>query len=237
MSVFDVIAFDADDTLWHNERLYVDTQAKFAQLLALYHEPEWINARLYETEMRNLQHFGYGIKGFALSMIETAVELTEGRISGKDVQALIDLAKEMLDADVQLLDMVREVIIQLANNYRLMVITKGDLLDQETKIARSSLGAYFQQIEVVSQKSRERYERLLKKHAVEPSRFLMVGNSLRSDILPVLEIGGYAVHIPYEITWSHEDSNPPPTGQPGYYQLEHMGKLPALLAKLEQQGK
>lgn len=237
MSMFDVIAFDADDTLWHNERLYVDTQTKFAQLLARYHEPKWINARLYETEMRNLQHFGYGIKGFALSMIETAVELTEGRISGKDIQTLIDLAKEMLDAEVQLLVKVRETIIQLAQNYRLMVITKGDLLDQETKIARSGLGAYFQHIVVVSQKSRERYERLLQKHALEPSRFLMVGNSLRSDILPVLETGGYAVHIPYEITWSHEVTDPPPTGQPGYFQLEHMGQLPALLAKLERHGK
>ena len=236
MSLFDVIAFDADDTLWHNERLYVDTQAKFANLLAQYHEPEWIGARLYQTEMRNIQHFGYGIKAFALSMIETAVELTEGRISGHDIQALIDLAKEMLNADVQLLDKVRETLSELAVHYHLMVITKGDLLDQETKITRSGLAGYFQQIEVVSHKTRGRYERLLRKHALAPSRFLMVGNSLRSDIWPILELGGYAVHIPYELTWTHEVSDPPPVEQPGFYQLEHVGQLPTLLEKIERKG-
>lgn len=237
MSLFDVIAFDADDTLWHNERLYAAAQIKFAQLLAHYHEPEWISARLYETEARNLQHFGYGIKGFALSMIETALELTEGRISGHDIQALIDLAKEMLNADVQLLDKVSETLSIVAIKYRLMVITKGDLLDQETKITRSGLSGYFQHIEVVSQKSRERYKRLLKKYSLAPSRFLMVGNSMRSDIWPVLEIGGHAVHIPYEITWSHEAVDPPRTEQPGFYQLEHLAQLPALLEQIEQKGK
>ncbi len=232
MSKFDMIAFDADDTLWHNERLYVNAQTKFAELLSQYHKPEWVSERLYQTETQNIQHFGYGIKAFALSMIETAVELTEGRISGKDVQAVINLAKEMLTADVELLDHVRETIPQLVANHRLMLITKGDLLDQETKIVRSGLGEYFQYIEVVSHKTRESYERVLKRYSLVPEHFMMVGNSLKSDILPILELGGNAIYIPYELTWLHEIADTPPEGQRGYYLLEHMGQLPALLERL-----
>jgi len=236
MIVFDVIAFDADDTLWHNERMYVRAQARFAQLLSQYHDPEWINESLNQTEVRNIQHFGYGVKAFALSMIETAVELTEGRVSGQDIKVLVDLAKEMLGTEVELLAHVRETIPQLSAKYHLMVITKGDLLDQETKLARSGLESYFQQIEVVSQKTSESYERLLKKYSIAPQRFLMVGNSLRSDILPVLELGGSAVHIPYETTWIHEIAEPPDDGHPGYFALEHLGQLPALLDQLEQKA-
>lgn len=146
MSRFDVIAFDADDTLWHTERLYVDAQARFVELLARYHNPQWIQTRLDETEGRNLAHFGYGVKAFALSMIETAVELTEGRITGGDIQTLIGMAKEMLHADIELLDTVAETIPQVAQDYSLMALTKGDLLDQETKINRSGLRQYFQHI-------------------------------------------------------------------------------------------
>lgn len=234
MSVFDLIAFDADDTLWHNERLYVDAQARFAQLLAHYHSPEWVSERLYQTETRNLQHFGYGIKAFALSMIETSIELTEGRISGQDIRVIVDLAKAMLNAEVELLGFVRETLDQLAKRYPLMVITKGDLLDQESKMSRSGLQGYFRHVEVVSQKTPETYARLLARHAIEARRFLMIGNSLRSDILPILELGGSAIHIPYETTWLHEMADPPPVGQPGYFRLENMGQLPTLLEKLEQ---
>jgi len=233
MSNFDVIAFDADDTLWHNERLYVDAQARFAQLLSHYRNPEWIGERLYQTETQNIQHFGYGIKAFALSMIETAVDLTEGRLSGQDVQALINLAKGMLSAEVQLLDHVAETIPQLASNHRLMLITKGDLLDQENKIARSGLGEYFRYIEVVSQKTRETYERVLKRYSLAPERFLMIGNSLKSDIWPILELGGNAVYIPYETTWLHEAAEAPDEKQKGYYSVGHMGQLPALIEQLE----
>jgi len=236
MSAFDIIAFDADDTLWHNERLYVDAQARFAQLLASYHEPAWISERLYQTESRNIQHFGYGIKSFALSMIETAVELTEGRVSGGDIRKIIDLAREMLSAEVQLLKNVSETIGELSKTRRLMVITKGDLLDQETKLTRSGLKNYFRHIEVVSEKTRESYAYLLEKYALQPQRFLMIGNSLRSDILPVLELGGSAVHVPYELTWLHEAADAPPAGQPRYYQIEHLGQLPGLLAQLDQPG-
>jgi putative hydrolase of the HAD superfamily len=233
MSRFEVIAFDADDTLWHNERLYVSTQAKLKQLLAHYHRPEWIDERLYQTEMRNLQHFGYGIKAFALSMIETAVELTEGRIAGADIQTIIDSAKEMLAADVELLEHVAETLASLTNIYALMLITKGDLRDQEIKIARSGLAQHFRHIEIVSDKSRESYDVLLRRRGIAPERFLMVGNSLRSDILPVLALGASAVYVPYQLTWVHEAAEPPPADQPGYYEVEHLGLLPGLLERLE----
>jgi putative hydrolase of the HAD superfamily len=230
--VFDVVAFDADDTLWHNERLYAAAQDRFVELLAHYHEPEWIRERLFQTETRNLQHFGYGIKAFALSMIETAVELTEGRICGEDIQALIGVAKGMLSAEVELLPHVAETIPRLAAHRRLIVITKGDLLDQEGKVARSGLAGYFEHVEVVSEKTTASYAALLGRLGIAAERFVMVGNSLRSDILPVLELGGRAVHIPYALTWAHEMVDPPPAGQPGYHRIEHLGQLPALLDEI-----
>lgn len=234
MPRFDMIAFDADDTLWHNERLYIGAQVQLKQLLAEYHSPEWIDARLYETEMRNVQHFGYGIKGFALSMIETAVELTEGRITGNDILTIIDIARQMLAADVELFEHAADTLALLAERYPLMVITKGDLRDQEVKIARSGLAPYFRHVEIVSDKTPESYAAVLRRYAIAPERFLMVGNSIRSDILPVLALGASAVYVPYELTWVHESAEPP-AGAPGYYELEHLGLLPALLADLERQ--
>jgi putative hydrolase of the HAD superfamily len=236
VSRFDVIAFDADDTLWHNERLYLRAQDKFRTLLSQYHSPEWIDERLYQAEMRNLPHFGYGIKSFALSMIETAVELTEGRITGRDLRVILDAAKEMLVAEVELIDDVRETLAQLASRYDLMVITKGDLHDQESKLARSRLGEHFRRVEIVSSKSAASYAALLKRHGIAAKQFLMVGNSLRSDILPVLEIGGSAVYIPYELTWAHEMVDPPPAGQAGFYEIQRVGLLPGLLEAIERDG-
>ncbi len=236
MPIFKIIAFDADDTLWHNERFYVEAQNRFSQLLSHYHQPEWISERLYQTEVRNLEHFGYGIKAFALSMIETAVELTEGRISGKDIQILVDLAREMLSAEVQLLNHVSETIPQLAKTHQIMVITKGDLLDQETKIMRSGLGQFFQHIEVVSHKTPASYAKIFKRHSLTPESFLMIGNSLRSDILPILELGASAVYIPYETTWQHEMAELPKASQTGFYQIEDMGQLPDLISKIEREA-
>lgn len=236
MSRFDVIAFDADDTLWHNEQLYLDAQAALRDLLSQYHSPEWIDERLYQTEMRNLQHFGYGIKGFALSMIETAVELTEGRISGRDIQSIIDAAKGMLAADVHLIDRAAETLAALAAAHPLMLITKGDLRDQEQKIARSGLAGHFRHIEIVSDKRVENYAALLRRHQIAPERFLMVGNSLRSDILPILELGGCAVYVPYALTWSHEAAGAVAPGRRGYYEIEGLGMLPGLLAELEREA-
>lgn len=233
MSRFDLLAFDADDTLWQNERLYVEAQAKFAGLLARYHSPDWISERLYQAETRNLDHFGYGVKAFALSMIETAVELTEGRISGQDLQSLVNLAKGMLHARLELLEGVPQTLDLLKNKYALMLLTKGDLFEQENKIARSGLAGCFRHVEILSRKTGPVFQSTLERYSVPPERFLMVGNSLRSDILPVLEIGGHAVYIPHELTWQHEHADPPPVGQPAYYKLEHFGHLPALLEQIE----
>lgn len=233
MARFDLIAFDADDTLWQNERHYLEVQEKFAGLLARYHTPEWIRERLYQAETRNLEHFGYGVKAFALSMIETAVELTEGRISGQDLQTLVDLAKGMLHGPMDMLEGIPETLELLKEKYPLMIVTKGDLFEQESKIARSGLVGCFRHIEIVSNKTAPVYRSLLEKYSLAPDRFLMVGNSLRSDILPVLEIGAHAVYIPHELTWQHEHADPPPAGQPRYGQLAHAGLLPALLEQLE----
>ncbi len=233
MPPFTVIAFDADDTLWHTERLYAQAQDRFKQLLAHYHDPKWIEERLYQTESRNMQHFGYGIKAFALSMIETAIDLTEGRITGAELRTIIDTAKSMLTADVELLDNVADIIATLARSYKLMLITKGDLLDQESKFARSGLAQYFTHIEIVSDKHADNYLALLRKYSIDPKTFLMIGNSLKSDVLPVLAIGASAVHIPYHVTWVHEMAEAP-IDQTNFYELEHLGLLPHLLQRLEQ---
>ena len=201
----EIVALDADDTLWHNEHIFVDTKTQFQELLSAYHSAEWIEERLYETEVRNLEHFGYGIKSFALSMIETAVELTEGRVRGSDVQRIVDFAKSMVNQPVQLLDHVEETVKTLAATFPLVLVTKGDLFDQESKIAQSGLGDLFRSVEVVTNKDRSTYEAITNKLDVAPDRFVMVGDSLKSDILPVLDMGGYAIHVPYGTTWRHEE--------------------------------
>lgn len=227
-----VIAFDADDTLWHNETLYTMTQDRFKQLLCRYRSGEGIEAELYETEMRNLQYYGYGIKSFTLSMIETAIELTEGRVQSEEIQEIIDFSKEMLRAPVQLLEGVQDAILALSGSHRLMIVTKGDLFDQETKIAHSGLADYFDHIEIVSEKSPDTYRALLAKHRISPEHFMMVGNSLRSDILPVLAIGGQAVYIPYHTTWAHETLIGQDEAEKEYFELEHIGMLPELAQRL-----
>jgi putative hydrolase of the HAD superfamily len=236
MATFEVIAFDADDTLWHTERMYVEAQAMLARLLAAYGAPGLTDERLLATEMRNLAHFGYGTKGFALSMIETAVEVTEGRVSGSDIQRIIETARAMLTSEIELLPHARAVLEELSGRCPLMLITKGDLHDQEGRIARSGLAGFFGRIEIVSDKSASRYGEILRKHAIAAERFVMVGNSLRSDILPVLAVGGTAVYVPHELTWAHERAVPPPAGQPGFHQLDHLGLLTSLLARLEATG-
>jgi putative hydrolase of the HAD superfamily len=230
--MIDVIAFDADDTLWHNETHYSRTQDRFQDLLARHDQGEWSKQALYETEMENLRTYGYGIKSFTLSMIETAIQLTGGRIQASEVQEILELGKEMLNAPVQLLDGVGEVIPQLAARCRLMLVTKGDLLDQESKLARSGLGSYFSQVEVVSDKAVETYRALLARHGLAPERFLMIGNSLRSDVLPVVALGGHAIHIPYAITWAHEQVEAQPAQTEGYVELEHIGLVPRYVEKL-----
>lgn len=227
---FELIAFDADDTLWHNESLYNMTQDRFKDLLAPYHDGQIIDRELYETEMRNLARYGYGIKSFTLSMIETAIELTDGRVGGAEIRQIIDFAHEMLAAPVRLIDGIEDVLTALGADYRLMVITKGDLFDQETKLARSGLADHFDLVEIVSNKRPATYAELLARHGIAAERFLMVGNSLPSDILPVLEIGGHGVHIPYHITWDHEVVDEAEVADQEYAALEDVRQLPGLLA-------
>ncbi len=198
------IAFDADDTLWHNERIFLHTKDRYSRLLSRYHDADWVEERLDATEARNIRQFGYGVKGFTLSMIETAVELTEGRVTGHEIKEIIGLARDMLAAPVEMLAGVHETIEQLHGSFRLMVITKGDLFDQEAKVARSGLGDYFDAVEIVSKKAPEVYARIAERYDIEIEEFLMVGNSLKSDIIPVLDLGGLAVHVPYETEWFHE---------------------------------
>jgi putative hydrolase of the HAD superfamily len=235
--VFDLIAFDADDTLWHNESLYQATEGRLETLLAPYGLDGRVRQALFETEMRNLRHYGYGIKSFALSMIETAVQLSGGRLRGDEVLQIIDLARQMMTAPVQLLDGVADVVEALAASHRLMVVTKGDLIDQERKLAASGLAAHFDHVEIVSQKTVDVYRDLLDRYGVEARRFLMVGNSLRSDVLPVVELGGRAVHIPYHVTWAHEVVSGSDPGQAGYVELAHVGLLPGLVGELEWEGR
>jgi putative hydrolase of the HAD superfamily len=230
--MLELIAFDADDTLWHTESLYSNAQTRFVQLLAEYHPREWIERRLYATEMANLRYYGYGIKSFILSMIESSIELTEGRITGREIQQVIDLAKEMLSADVRPLEQVESTVTRLAEHYPLMIITKGDLFDQESKVARSGLGGHFKHVEIVSDKTPQSYAALLARYNVKPENFLMVGNSLRSDILPVAAIGGRAVYVPYTVTWAHEAVDTETAGAASFVQLEHIGQLVDVVEKM-----
>ena len=200
----ELIGLDADDTLWHNMPIFVSAEERFRAILSRYHDEEWIEKRLNETQVRNLEHFGYGIKGFTLSMIETAIDLSEERITGAEIRQLIEIAREMLTAPVELLDGARDTVEALAGRYRLILITKGDLFDQEGKLARSGLGSHFEHAHIVSAKTTETYQSILASHGVAPEKFVMVGDSLRSDIVPVIEIGGHGVHIPVENQWSHE---------------------------------
>lgn len=230
------VAFDGDDTLWHNETIFSMTQEKFCQLV-LRHVPDAdIEGHLRETEIRNLKMFGYGVKGFTLAMIETAIEVSRGRITAAEIQQMIDFGKAMLDHPVELLDSVAPTVAALRERFRLMLITKGDLFDQESKIARSGLAGLFERIEIVSEKDEATYRQILARHGVAPAEFLMVGNSLRSDILPVLRIGGMAVHIPYHVTWAHEmidpAANPPGSPPDGMWALDSIADLPALLGRL-----
>ncbi|MBN1877762.1 MAG: HAD family hydrolase [Anaerolineae bacterium] len=227
--MFDIIAFDADDTLWHNESLYTATQTKLEQLLAPYLNGEDVGQRLYAMETRNIPYFGYGIKSFTLSMIETAIALTEGRVMSEDIQQVITFAKEMLDTPTQLLDGVHDVVAQLSKSHALMLITKGDLLDQQRKLDRSGLSDYFSHVEIVSEKAEATYQTLLAHYKLEASRFLMVGNSLKSDVLPVVAVGGRAVYVPYHTTWEHERVSPDAVQQSRYFELAHIGLLPDLI--------
>lgn len=224
-----IVALDADDTLWVNEPIFQQTQEKLKELLGAYVEPAQLDKRLYETERKNLSLFGYGIKGFVLSMIETAVQLSEGRITGAEVKQIIDMGKAMLQHPVDLLDGAREAVEALSEHYELMVITKGDLFDQENKIARSGLADYFRRVEVVSEKDEATYREIFSRNGIKLEEVLMVGNSLKSDVLPICRLGGKAIHIPFHTTWEHEKVE---SHQANGYDYDEIGNLRQLIRLL-----
>jgi putative hydrolase of the HAD superfamily len=227
-----VVGLDGDDTLWQNETRFILTQEKFRELLHR-HVPEAdVDAHLDEVEMRNLAVYGYGVKSFTLSMIETAIAVTKGRIPAADLDVVLGWGKRMLSQPTELLDGVEPAVRELSARYDLLLITKGDLFDQESKLARSGLADLFLGVEIVSEKNAASYRGILSRRGIKPEEFVMVGNSPRSDILPVLELGARAVHIPYHVTWRHENVPEESYPKTGWYRLERIGEVAGLLASL-----
>lgn len=199
-----IIAFDADDTLFINEPYFEETENKFCGMMSNYLSAQSLSQELLKTQVNNLPLYGYGIKGYILSMIETAIKVSDGTISTKGIQKITDLGKELIQKPIELLEGVEETLQALQGHYKLVVATKGDLKDQQRKLHDSGLGPYFHHIEVMADKQELNYEKLVKRLEIEPSEFFMIGNSLKSDVLPVLNIGGHALHVPFHTTWAHE---------------------------------
>jgi len=220
------VGLDADDTLWHNETIFRLTHDRFVSLLADHADRDTLEARLAETEKRNLRLYGYGVKGFTLSMIETAMELTGGEAPTPVVREILAAGREMLAHPVETLPGVDEALAALSERYRLVLITKGDLLDQERKLAASGLGDLFAAVEIVSEKDRGTYDRIFARHGTGADEAVMAGNSMKSDVLPALEAGAFAVHIPYVITWAHELADAP-ENHARFGALENIAALPA----------
>ncbi len=225
------IGFDADDTLWHNEAGFRLTQDRFAALLADHAPPDHLHARLIAAEHRNIGAYGFGVKGFILSMIETAIEVTEAKVPATVIAEIMATGREMLAHPVDLLPCVRATVTALAAEYRVIVITKGDLLDQERKVAQSGLGDLFNAVEIVSDKTAAAYTRIFARHGTGADQALMVGNSLKSDVIPALEAGSWGVYVPHGLTWALEEA-PVPLGHPRFHALPDLGSLPDLVARL-----
>jgi putative hydrolase of the HAD superfamily len=228
----DVIGLDGDDTLWHSESLFAVTNDRIRELLSPHVSTEVLDERLLDVERQNLALFGYGAKAFTLSVIETAIEVTNGRVTTAEIQAIIDLGKALLAHPVDLLDGVADAVERLADDHRLVLITKGDLFHQESKVAGSGLGDWFDSIQIVSEKDPATYRRVLDTVGVAPDRFLMVGNSLRSDVEPVLGIGGRAVHVPYEHQWALDSEPEGALPEDGWWHLDSLTDLPGLVERI-----
>ncbi|MCK8481487.1 HAD family hydrolase [Psychroserpens algicola] len=224
-----VIGFDADDTLWVNETYFRDAELEFAKLMAPYETANKIDQELFKKEIENLPLYGYGVKGFVLSMVEMALELSNNSISNETISKILDIGKAMLNKPVELLDGVEDTLMTLSKSYRLIVVTKGDLLDQERKLEKSNLLSYFHHIEVLSDKQESNYSKLLGHLDINPSEFLMVGNSLKSDILPLIAIGAEAIHIPFHTTWLHEQVATKDIKEKKYKTLTSLSDLKAIL--------
>lgn len=225
------IGFDADDTLWQNEQYYKLTETHFTELLADFAEGSHISDRLLEAEKRNLGYYGFGIKGFTLSMIETAIEITDGRVPSTVIADILSIGRDLLTHPVETLPHARDTLEALSGHYFLVLITKGDLFDQERKLAQSGLGDLFDAVEIVSDKSAVTYRRVFSKIADGPERAMMVGNSLKSDIVPAIAAGSYGVFVPHELTWVLEHVEPP-TDAPRFRQIAHLGELADVIASL-----
>jgi putative hydrolase of the HAD superfamily len=227
---FDLIGIDGDDTLWHNERDYVEARERFAQMVArcgVAVEQEDLTEEVNRTELQNIQYYGYGVSSFVLSLIETAIRMTDGRVAGREIAELLEVAKSMLTSEVELFEGAREALKALSADYPLALITKGDLLHQRSKLERSGLGPHFRHVEVVSHKTPDVYRAILDRYGLEPARFLMVGNSPRSDILPVLALGGAAAYVPAPLSWSHEQDEVPSGVDSNCVALKSLLELPA----------
>jgi putative hydrolase of the HAD superfamily len=231
MTRLTTVGFDADDTLWHNERVFRDTQNRFADLLSDYADPDHLSERLLAAERRNIGHYGYGIKGFVLSMIETAIEITDQKVPAHVIARLLEAGREMLAHPIELLPHARDAVSAIADTHRIVLITKGDLLDQERKLAQSGIGELFDGVEIVSEKTAAVYREIFARHGDGPGRSLMVGDSMRSDVLPMIEAGGWGVHVPHGVPWDIEAADPP-LREPRYRVLDDLGGLPWLLAQI-----
>jgi putative hydrolase of the HAD superfamily len=227
-----VLGFDGDDTLWHSETRFHVTQGEFRDLLRRHAPDADVDVRLHETEMQNLAIYGYGVKSFTLSMLETAIELTKARIPAADLDVILGWGKRMLMQPTELLPGVDETLRLLGRSYDLILITKGDLFDQESKLARSGLGELFFGVEIVSEKNLESYRAVFQRRGIDPTKFVMVGNSLRSDVVPVVGLGGRAVHIPYVATWQHEEVPEEELPKEGWRRIESIAQLPAALKEV-----
>ena len=224
-----VVGFDADDTLWVNETYFRDAEMEFAKLLAPYETANKIDQELFKMEIKNLPLYGYGVKGFVLSMVEMALKLSNYQVSATTVEAILNIGKDMINKPVELLEGVEEVLSRLSQKYRLILATKGDFLDQERKLEKSGLLQYFHHIEVLSDKKEADYSRLLNHLDIKPSEFLMVGNSLKSDILPLVNIKAHAMHIPFHTTWLHEQVGEHETNGKAYRTLNKLTDILPLL--------
>jgi putative hydrolase of the HAD superfamily len=227
------IGFDADDTLWQNEAFFRLTQERFKALLADHADPSHLEERLEAAERRNLGHYGFGVKGFTLSMIETAIEVTEGRVPARVIGELVAAGREMLEHPIQLLPHVRATVTALAADFRVVLITKGDLLDQERKLAQSGLGDLFDGVEIVSNKTPASYSAIFARHGTGADQAMMVGNSLKSDVIPALEAGAWGVHVPHGLTWALEAADPP-ADHHRFHVLSDLAGLPGLVETIAQ---
>ncbi|WEX09486.1 HAD family hydrolase [Chelativorans sp. AA-79] len=226
------IGFDADDTLWQNEQFFRVTEERFADLLTDYAESKHLKQRLLEAEMRNLKLYGFGIKGFTLSMIETALDVTAGKVPTSTIATIMEIGRELLQHPIEPLAHAAETLETLSGRYRLVLVTKGDLFDQERKLAQSGLGDFFDGVEIVSDKTVETYVRVFNRHGDGPDKSMMVGNSLKSDVIPAIRAGGWGVFVPHALTWAFEREEPP-VNEPRFREVPDLGALATVLAEIE----